>query len=151
MSEQENIKIVRIIYDNINAHELGKNDQYLANDFRSEVPGVPNAMNKDQSRKNILKYLDAFPDLHYDLKDIIAQGNKVAVTWVAKGTHKAPFILPNGDGIPATQKKATVSGGAFLELRDNKVIRHQMYFDMLDLLSQLEVVKMQDLMSRVSR
>ena len=151
MSEQENMKIVRMIYENINSRELEKNDKYLADDFRSEVPGVPNSMNKQQSRENLHQYLEAFPDLRYDLKDIIAQGDKVAVTWVVKGTHKAPLILTNGDKIPATQKKATVSGGTVLEMRNNKVVRQQMHWDMLDLLSQLGVVRMQDIMSRASR
>lgn len=151
MSEQENMKIVRTIFDHINSHNLNETDRYLAGDFRSEVSGVSSPMNKEQDRMYIRRYVDAFPDLHYDLKDVIAQGDRVAVTWVAKGTHKAPLTMPNGDSIPATQKKATVSGSSFFEIRNNKVSRQRIYWDQVDLLSQLGVVKMQDLMSRATR
>jgi steroid delta-isomerase-like uncharacterized protein len=151
MSEQENMKIVRTIFDKINSHDLKEIDKYLAEDFRSEASGVSNPMNKEQDRMYLRRYADAFPDLHYDLKDVIAQGDRVAVTWVAKGTHKAPLTMPNGDSIPATQKKATVSGSSFYEMRNNKISRQQIYWDPVDLLTQLGVIKMQDLMSRVTR
>ena len=44
----------------------------------------------------------AFPDIHYTLDDVIAEGDRVAVRWHWTGTHKAPFRA-----FPPTGKRLT--------------------------------------------
>jgi predicted ester cyclase len=83
--------------------------------------------------------MDAFMDLHFDLKDIVAQGDKVAVSWIAKGTHGAPLRTPTGDSIPATNKKVTLPGCSIVEIRNSLITRQDIYWDQVKFLMQLEV------------
>jgi predicted ester cyclase len=85
-------------------------------------------------------FLEAFPDLHFDIKDVIAQGDKAAVSWVAKGTHTAPLKTPGGDPIPATNKKVTVPGSTIYEFRHNLIARQEIYWDQVAFLAQLELL-----------
>jgi steroid delta-isomerase-like uncharacterized protein len=85
-------------------------------------------------------FLEAFPDLHFDIKDIFAQGTKVAVSWVAKGTHDAPLRSQTGDSIPATHKKVTVPGCTIYEFRNEMVSRQEIYWDQMMFLTQLGLV-----------
>ena len=62
--------------------------------------------------------LNAFPDFHMAIDDIVAEGDKAVVRYTWTGTHKGEFM-----GIPATNKKVTgwtiqidrFAGGKFVE------------------------------------
>ena len=140
MSEQDNIQIVRRFIDNLNKHNLTANDPYVANDVKTEATAASGVLtNREQGRMYIQLFLDAFPDLRFDIKDIIAQGNKVVVSWVSKGTHNGLLKTASGDSIPATGKKVMVPGCTIYEFRNEMVTRQEIYWDQITLLIQLEV------------
>jgi steroid delta-isomerase-like uncharacterized protein len=58
----------------------------------------------------------AFPDLVFQVHDVIAEGDKVVVRWSWTCTHLGEFL-----GIPPTGKKADVSGMAIYRLKDGKI------------------------------
>jgi steroid delta-isomerase-like uncharacterized protein len=151
MSEQENIQIARKTIDNFNKHDPDANDQYLANDVRVDAAGSTGSMNKEQTRMYYHQFFDAFPDIHFDLKDTIAQGDKVAVVWVAKGTHKAPLVTLTGQSIPATNRTVVTPGVTIVEFRNNMVVRQEIYWDQVAFLTQLGVLNPQELVSRAKR
>ena len=150
MSEQENINIVRKVFDGFNSHNLDATVQYLSDSVKTTDP-TAEVLNKEQSRLYNKRFIDAFPDLHFDLKDIVAQGYLVAISWVAKGTHKAPLQNPMGDPIPATNKYVQVYGSTVCEVRDNMIVRQEIYWDQLTFLTQLGILNPQELMSRMRR
>jgi steroid delta-isomerase-like uncharacterized protein len=147
MSEQENTRIVRKVFDDLNNHNLDASEQYMARDVRVEAPGASSTLNKDQGRKYTQLFIDAFPDIHFDLKDVIAQGEKVAVSWIARGTHKAMLTSLDGNTIPATNQKVNVPGCTMFELKNNMIIRQEIYWDQLVFLTQLGI-RMDQLSSR---
>ncbi len=69
-------------------------------------------------KQSFSAHYDAFPDIHWTLDDMVAEGDKVAVRWTFTGTHKVEFM-----GIPPTNKKVTFwaieidrfVGGKFVE------------------------------------
>ena len=75
-----------------------------------------------------------FPDLHFDIKDVLSEDKKVTVSWFMLGTHKGD--LPE---LPATNKKIRVSGITVYFLSENKIIGHWQVFDRLSMLAQLGV------------
>lgn len=148
MSEQENIQIVRRTFENLNKHDLDANDSLVANDVKTMGPGAARSMNLDEGRMYTKRFFDAFPDLRFDVMDIVAQGDKVAVSWVAKGTHKGVLVSPSGENIPPTNRTATTPGATFYEFRNNKIVRQDIYWDMVGLLVQLGVLSEQSIASR---
>lgn len=46
-----------------------------------------------------------FPDLHLTLEDMVAEGDRVAVRWTARGTHEREWA-----GVPATGRRVTFGG-----------------------------------------
>lgn len=77
-------------------------------------------------------FCGAFPDLHIDVEDIIAEGDRVAVRWRASMTHSGDHL-----GFPSTGKKATLSGSSFLIVKDNQVIEGWNQMDMQSLMQKL--------------
>jgi hypothetical protein len=64
----------------------------------------------------------------------------VAATYEAKGKHSAPLKTPTGDSIPPTNRLATVLGATVYQFKNDKVIRQEIYWDMVTLLMQLGVI-----------
>ena len=54
-------------------------------------------------KQSISEEFSAFPDLHYTIDDMVAEGDKVAARVTMTGTHKGEFM-----GIPPTNKKITI-------------------------------------------
>ena len=61
-------------------------------------------------------FLAAFPDLRVEVEALIAQGDSVAVRWVATGTHHG-----EGLGCPPTRRPVTFRGMTWVEVRDGKL------------------------------
>ena len=137
MSEQANVETVKMVFDEINSHSLGQVNHLYHEAYRFEAPGAPGALNIGQSQAYIQGFLDAFPDLHFKLERIIAQGDLAAVDWLATGTHTGPLRTPTGNSLPPTGKKTLIPGANTYQFKDGKIIRSWTHWDMATLLAQL--------------
>jgi predicted ester cyclase len=137
MSESDNTKLAKTLFDNINAHALDKNDALTAADAKTEAPGAPAMTTREQAKAYNQGFITAFPDLHFDVRLTVAQGDNVVVNWVGTGTHTGPLTTPSGAKVPPTGKKATVPGSTTLEIKGGKATRQWIHWDMASLLGQL--------------
>jgi len=137
MSEQDNIRIAEKFFEAINAHDLGRYPDLLADDYKAEAPGAPGLQTGDQSQAYNQVFLDAFPDLHFELRHKIAQGDFVVINWVGSGTHKGGLRTPTGEMIPPTGKHAIVPGSTTYQFKNGKAIHSWAHWDMVTLLAQL--------------
>jgi predicted ester cyclase len=78
-------------------------------------------------------FLGAFPDLHIAVNEIVAEGDKVAVTWTATMTH-----LGDSLGFAPTMKKETLHGSSFLTVRDGQIHEGTNYMEMQALILRLK-------------
>ncbi len=81
----------------------------------------------------------AFPDIHYVLDDLVAEGDKVATRWHWSGTHQGSFR-----GIPPTGRSLTNNGAAIFELSAGKVVAAALETDRLGFLQAIGVVPPND-------
>ncbi len=137
MSKQENVKIAQMFIDNFNAHEPERNDAFVTDDYQAEGPGAAGPMTREQINMQNRGFLTAFPDLHFEVKLTLSQGDYVVVHWVGTGTHTGPLPTPSGGAIPPTGKKVTVPGSSTYQVREGKVARAWSFWDMSSLLGQL--------------
>jgi steroid delta-isomerase-like uncharacterized protein len=137
MSEQANIETAKKLFAEINSHKLGQLNDLYHPTYKFEGPGAPGVLGVDQSQAYVQGFLDAFPDLHFDLERLFAQGEYAAVEWMATGTHTGPLRTPTGATLPPLGKKVKVPGANTYQFRDGKVIHGRTYWDMVTLLAQL--------------
>ena len=78
-------------------------------------------------------FLGAFPDLHISVNEIIAEGDRVAVTWTATMTHLGDTL-----GFAPTMKKETLHGSSFMTIRDGQIHDGTNYMEMQGLLLRLQ-------------
>ena len=137
MSEQENIRVVKQAFENVNKHVLDDDDQLSSPNARIKTVDSPTELSRDQYREYMRGILNAFPDIHFTIRDIIAQGDKLAVTWTAKGTNKGNYVSPDGKSMPATNRLVQLPGCTIYEFRNNMVARQEVLWDQVSFMAQL--------------
>jgi len=91
----------------------------------------------DNMKRHIEMCRSGFPDLKVTVDDTIAERNEVVHHWTVRGTHKAPFL-----GMPATNRKATVSGTTIYRIEGGKIVEEWSDWNLMTLMEQLGVSSM---------
>ncbi len=78
-------------------------------------------------------FCGAFPDLHIDIEELVADGDIVAVRWQTKMTHRGDHL-----GIPASGKRASLGGASFIIVKDGQITEGWNYMDLQAMLMQLQ-------------
>jgi steroid delta-isomerase-like uncharacterized protein len=86
-------------------------------------------------KQKVAGFKTVFPDLDYDLQDIIASGDTVATRWVVTGSQQQEFM-----GIAASRRTIRVEGMNFYRLKDGRVTDVWTQFDGVALMQQLGAI-----------
>lgn len=57
--------------------------------------------------------------------------------WIWRGTHTGPLPLPDGSVLAPTGRQVEIHGGAFIQLRDGKIVEKRDYFDLAAWMAQM--------------
>jgi predicted ester cyclase len=135
-STEANKASVRRFYDEVfNKKNRAAIDEFIAPNHVNHAlpPGLPAGI--EGSKQFITMYLTAFPDLHFTVEDLIAEGDKVVARLTTRGTQQGVFM-----GIPPTGKQVTVTAIDINRIVGDKSVEHWLNMDTLGLLQQLGVV-----------
>jgi predicted ester cyclase len=127
MSAEENKEIALSLFEAFNARDLSLWSQHLADDYTAEHPGVSVLLNKTRSMGYNQRFVTAFPDTHFEVLHVLAEGDHVLTHWTVSGTHAERLATVTGETIPPTRRRVTVSGAMLTEVRDGKIVREWSY------------------------
>ncbi|MBI3978014.1 MAG: ester cyclase [Chloroflexi bacterium] len=137
MSVEQNKAILRRIPEEVfNKGNLAIADEIFAADYVEHVPlppGLPAGLEGLKQFVTIVR--SAFPDFHYTIDDVIAEGDQVVFRLTARGTQQGEFM-----GIPPTGKQATWTEIHIGRAAGGKLVEHWANYDHLGMLQQLGVV-----------
>ena len=136
MATAENKKVLEaFVEDVINQGRLDRADDLVALDF-VELDPLPAQQQGREGLKDVIGGMRAaFPDLHWVVDEVVAEGDKVVSRFTWTGTHRATFL-----GIPSTGRKVTVKGVVIDRLTDGKMADSRILMDTLGMMQQLGVV-----------
>jgi steroid delta-isomerase-like uncharacterized protein len=113
MSVEENKAFVqRYVEEPWNKGNVDALDELCAPNFHLEGFG-----GVEEFKATIKAFRKSFPDLHFTVEEIIAEGDKVAYRWTARGTHQGEY-----EGVAPTGKTITSTGITIIRLADGKVV-----------------------------
>jgi steroid delta-isomerase-like uncharacterized protein len=113
MSVEANKAFVqRYVEEPWNKGNVGALDELCGADFNGGYGGI------QALKAAITSYRESFPDLHFTVEEVIAEEDKVAYRWTARGTHQGEYA-----GIAPTGKPITVTGITIPRIVDGKVIQ----------------------------
>jgi ketosteroid isomerase-like protein len=86
-------------------------------------------------------FVDAFSDRHYRSERALETQECAIDQGDFVGTHTGPLELPDGQSAPPTRKQVTLRSVDIATVANGKIVRHDFYFDQLDLLTQLGLME----------
>jgi steroid delta-isomerase-like uncharacterized protein len=120
------------LLDAWNSHDLERVASFYAPDYVGEDVGQARQQHGGRERALMLGvYVRAFPDVHFTGETII-EGNRVALIWTMRGTHRGTFM-----GIPPTGRKVEVRGTSIVTVEDGRVKQGLNIWDTAGLLRAL--------------
>lgn len=128
MSTKENKAFYRRYLARCNAHDFESLGEFIAEDVM--VNGRPQGLVAYQA--GLAQVVAAFPDYHWELSHLLAEGDWLAAHFIDTGTHHAAFL-----GVAATRKAVVTSEFAFYRLSSGKIAEVWVAADNLELLRQL--------------
>ena len=136
MSTEVNKASMRRFYDEV----FNKKNRAAIDEFidptqvdHAAPPGTPGGL--EGAKHTVTMYLTAFPDLHFTVEDLIAEGDKVVARLTTRGTQQGAFM-----GIPPTGKQVTVTAIDINRIVGGKSVEHWLNMDTQGLLQQLGVI-----------
>jgi len=106
-------------------------DELIATDVTlRNTPAVLHSL--EDYKKGMATFHTAFPDLHFTVEDVVAEGDKVVVRWSLHGTHLGDY-----QGRPATGKEVSVTGMSLFRPADGKIQEITVSMDRLGQWQQL--------------
>jgi steroid delta-isomerase-like uncharacterized protein len=124
------------MYELINAGDVDGFVDYLSEEFvdHETGPGIPPT--KEGARQLFNTLVGAFPDLRFDIEDIIESGDKVVARARVTGNHKGDFF-----GIPPSGKRVDVQAIDIIRFDDNGLVNeHWGVMDMMSMMQQVGVI-----------
>jgi steroid delta-isomerase-like uncharacterized protein len=131
-----NKEVIQAFIDDIlNRGQLERANDLVKEDF-VELDPLPGQEQEREGLKAIIFSLrSSFPDMHWAVQEIVAEGEKVVTRFVWTGTHRGPFL-----GIPATGRSVEVKGVVIDRLEDGKMADSRILMDTMGLMQQLGVI-----------
>lgn len=137
MSEQENLQLADKWIEAVDAHDFAGWGRLRSPEYQWEAPGLPGPAGADAEDAFMTGAYQAYPDMHIEVLQTIAQGDLVVVNGLVKGTNEGPMTSPDGQTTPATGKKVSFPFSETLQFADGKVVHRTMYTDRLSQMAQL--------------
>src|SRR5260221_1378366 len=100
-----------------------------------EVPPGMNNRGPESGRQVVMMLRTAFPDLHFTIEELVAEGDTVAGRVTLSGTHQGPLM-----GMAPTGRSVQQVSMHFVRFRDGKGVEHRAVRDDLGLMQQLGAI-----------
>lgn len=135
MSIEENKSIVRRFFEvGPSKGDLDAANELLAPDFFLHVP-LPCSPGVRGIDEVVSACRAAFQDLQVTVEDMVAEGDRVAARFTARGIHNGAFM-----GLPPTGKPITMTGMEIFRLENGKIAELWGEANLLGLMQQLGIL-----------
>ena len=133
MSEENKALVRRFIEEVWNSGNLDMIDELIAENHVDHDPAQSGAPGGRQAVRSFVEmYRSAYPDTRLAIGEMIAEGDLVAMTWTATGTHRGELM-----GIAPTGRSVTVSGIGVDRIAGGQIVESWANYDALGMLAQL--------------
>lgn len=135
MSADENKALVRRFFDlGPSRGDLLAADELLADGFTLHIP-LPCSRGIQGMNEVITACRAAFEHLDVTIEDMLADGDRVAARFTARGIHKGAFM-----GLPATGKCIAMTGIEIFRIENDKIAELWGEANLLGLMAQLGIL-----------
>jgi steroid delta-isomerase-like uncharacterized protein len=140
MSVEDNIRIAERWIEALTKFDVEELRNLRAPGYILEHPGFPGPVGGDEEDDYLQSLAEALPDWHWEVAQVIAQGDFVVRNGVRRGTQIGTMSELGTGSAPAVGKELVLRISNTLQFENGKVVRSYVYYDRLSLLKQLGLV-----------
>jgi predicted ester cyclase len=133
-TDQNKTQFRRTFEELFNRGNLDVADDLVAPDFLNHDAPPDQNRGAQSMRGTVTMLRSAFPDLHFTIEELVAEGDTVAGRVTATGTHRGTFMGMAPTGRPFQQEQMHI-----VRFREGKGIEHRAVRDDLGMMRQLGV------------
>lgn len=128
MSPEKSKELIRRHYDELyNRGNLGFAEECCTSTFVAHDPVHPDTPMGPAGMKEHARWArEVAPDIHFDVEDLIVEGDRAAVRYRFTGTQHGTLM-----GIPPSGKLGTMTGVTFYRLENDRIAEAWMHWDVL--------------------
>ena len=127
--------VARFLEEVINQGRLEQANEIVAEDF-IELDPLPGQRQGREGLKEVIGMLrEAFPDMHWVVDEMIAEGEKVVTRFTWTGTQQGTFM-----GIPATGRSVAVKGVVIDRIIGGMMTDSRILMDTMGMMQQLGAI-----------
>jgi predicted ester cyclase len=134
-AEENKAQFRRMYEEGLNRGNLAVADEVIDPDCLDHEAHPGGDRGPESMRTLITMLRTAFPDLHFAIEHLVAEGDTVAGRLTMSGTHKGLLM-----GMPPTGRSVRLNNMHFVRFRDGKAIEHWGVRDDLGMMRQLGVI-----------
>lgn len=136
MSLRENKELARRLFDEVwSRGRLELVGNLLLPDFVGRPGGLGDPFHGPSGAQEFIGGLRrAFPDLTFEVEDLIGERDLVAARWTARGTNHGEFM-----GMPPTGRRIALDGMTIHRIQDGRIVEGWMQPDAMSLVRQIAV------------
>ena len=137
---KQNLALMRSTDEAMNARDWDTFRIVHAKNVYVTSPDSPRPQKNVSVRLSVVKaFADAFPDHKIQLpyKAVLGSGQYVCAVHENGGTFTEPWHLPNGQVIPPTGKKYTMTMVTVGKIKDGKLVKEMIFYDTSTMMKQL--------------
>ena len=138
MSAEENKAVVRREMEELftQGGDLEAAAEIYASDYVGHDPTSGDLRGVEAAKQFAASYREAFPDLETTIEDQVAEGDKVATRFTARGTHQGEMEELG----PHTGERIEMTGITVERFSDGKIAEDWTNYDALGMMQQLGLI-----------
>jgi len=122
----------RLVEDLFNTGDLDVVDEVLADEYVDHTASHPDLPGPEYVKRSVSEWLTAFPDTVSVVKDMVAEGDKVAARWTTQATHRSEFM-----DVPPSGNRIDVTWFGILRLSGDKIVESWDTFNVVEMMQHL--------------
>jgi steroid delta-isomerase-like uncharacterized protein len=133
MADEAKETLQRIFDEVFSQGNIDAIDDLVAEDLiehEEPPPGIPPG--REGFKQFVQMIREAFPDLRFEVEEMIGEGDKAAAVATVTGTHQGEYL-----GIPPTNKQVKIEAIDLIRVEGGKCVEHWGVSDIMSLMQQL--------------
>jgi predicted ester cyclase len=134
MTTEQNQALARRFFQEQDLRKGALAPELCADGYTAQIGSNP-PMNVEGHSQFGMMFYAGFPDIYHTIEETFADGDKVAVRFSLRGTHKGNFL-----GVPPSDKSIHVTANIIMHFVDGKVEELYGEFDALGMMQQIGAI-----------
>jgi steroid delta-isomerase-like uncharacterized protein len=131
--EEQNQILVKQVFDRWNQQDETVYTELYSQDYSYFAPANnTEKLTREEEASFTKQVWSAFPDIKWNIEEMIASGNSVMIRWTVTATHEGEYL-----GLPPTGNKCESGGVWITHIKEGKLVEVREEVDVLGWMEQL--------------